>query len=84
MRTAVELRLAEVTIRELETSVEALKNAKDSSALEHSIEKESTKQKALQSKLDEYKDKMEQLERQKQEADARISQLLLEKPHHST
>ena len=84
LRTAVELRLAEATIRELETSVEALKNAKDSSALEHSIEKESTKQKALQSKLDEYKDKMEQLERQKQEADARISQLLLEKPHHST
>eukprot|EP00956_Cyclotella_meneghiniana_P005658 scaffold7287_cov41-Cyclotella_meneghiniana.AAC.3 len=84
LRTAVALRSAQATIRELETSVEALKNAKYSSSLEHFIKEENVKQKELQSKLDEYKDKLEQLERQKQEADARISQLVMKKPNGST
>lgn len=79
LRNAVALRLARATISELQIDLEALNVARDSSSLVHSIQEENTKHRAFQCKLDEYKDKMEQLERQKQEANARISHLLLEK-----
>jgi hypothetical protein len=73
------LRNAHATMCELKLKINALKSTSDDSpeSLDSSIQKELNKQAVLQKKLDEYNDKMQDIQKQKQVADDRIAQLML-------
>ena len=79
LQTIASLKSAEAALSELQLKIDALRDRSISSSLEASIQKEYVKQKDLQSELDEYKMKIEELQRKKQDADKCISRLVVQK-----
>ncbi|KAL7516783.1 hypothetical protein ACHAWX_001762, partial [Stephanocyclus meneghinianus] len=74
------LRNAHATINELKLKIDALKSTGDDSpeSLDSSIQEELDKQAVLQKKLDEYNERMQDIQKQKKVADERLAQLMLQ------
>lgn len=74
------LRNAYATMNELKLKIDALKSTGGDSpeSLDFSIQEELNKQAVLQKKLDEYNERMQDIQKQKKVADDRIAQLMLQ------
>jgi hypothetical protein len=75
LRTAAALKNARATISNLQMKIEEANEANESSTMNRLIRDECNNHNVLQSKIDEYKEKIEQLQKQTKEADERISQM---------
>jgi FtsZ-binding cell division protein ZapB len=75
LRTAAALKNARATISNLQMKIEEANEANESSTMNRLIRDECNNHNDLQSKIDEYKEKIEQLQKQTKEADERISQM---------
>eukprot|EP00804_Cyclotella_cryptica_P013353 CCRYP_005122-RA/>CCRYP_005122-RA protein AED:0.05 eAED:0.05 QI:0/-1/0/1/-1/1/1/0/573 len=78
-RNIVAVTKAHATVCELKVKIDAIKGTSNYSmeSFDSLIQEEHSKQVVLQKELDEYREKIQEIERQKQMADERIAQLML-------